>query len=190
VFGLDDGATLWESISMGSGFSGMVGVMVLQSDADPAPELVAVLPGGLRAFDAATQLLEWTATLEEGISTAAYDPLAAQFVLGRNGTVTVHDAVTRSVVRTIASEGQITALAALPGSQRWLAYDENHLLVIDGASDNWLGRTPWLGPPLPGGQLAVVPDGTDWLVASTNQVGLFMHRIEPSHVVFANGFEP
>jgi hypothetical protein len=190
VFGLDDGALLWESIAMGSGFSGIVAVLVLQSDADPAPELVAVLPNGLRAFDAATQLLEWTATLPDGIVSAAYDPMAGQFALGRDGTLTVHDAATRDIVRTIPTTGIPAAVAALPGSQRWIAYDESALAVFGTADGERLGSSEWLGPALAGAQMVAVPAGTDWLISSASQIGHFVHGVGPAPDIFADGFEP
>lgn len=190
VLALVDGETLWETIAIGTGFAGIVGVLAVQSDSDPAPELVAVTPTGLRAFDASTLLLDWTASFAGGILAAAYDPVSAQIALARQGAVSLHASSSgAALIRTFSTIGQPTALAPIPGP-RWVAYDQAHLAVYDSRDGELLGISEWLGPALQGAQLGAVVAGDTTRIASTSRLGHQVHDIGPMLKLFADGFEP
>lgn len=190
VFGLDDGASLWESPSMGSGFGSIVAVLAVQSDADAAVELVAVLATALHTFDASTQLLEWSTALAGEIISAAYDPATRQMALARYGRLSLHSAANGApLLDSFATRGETTALVALPGP-RWLAYDEDHLAIYDPRDGDRLGVSEWLGPAQGGAQLDALPMGDGARIASASALGHQVHDVGQTPNIFADGFEP
>jgi hypothetical protein len=190
VFGLDDGAELWQSIAIGSGFAEIEAVMALQGDTDAALELVAVLPAGLRAFDAESGLLDWTMTLPSGIRAATYNGVAGQFALARDGAVTTYDAVTRQLMHTLVAEGSVPALTSVDGPPRWIVLDEGRLAVYDAHRGERIGESEWLGPTSEFSQVVSWRVGEASRIANTTSLGHAVHDLGTLTPVFADGFEP
>ena len=192
VFSLQSGATLWESVAMGTGFADMKGVLVAQSDDDPAAEVIAVLHDGLRAYDADTRLLDWSFTYPAEISAFAIDPVAQELVLANGIVANFYALSTRQSLRSANLGGAVTGLAWLPGpDRRYVARAGEQLVALDGLAGTVLDRSEWLGPTQPGTLPAVAAVGTGWQVASSGTLGYFLHAIAPDPMtVFADGFEP
>ena len=91
-------------------------VFALQSDADAAKELVAVMPTGLRAFDASTGALDWSYDLPVSAAAVLTSASGTPHVLIAYGTtLTRLDAATRTVVATYNLGAEINAVV---GRQR------------------------------------------------------------------------
>jgi hypothetical protein len=190
VFGLDDGSTHFQSVAIGNGFATIVGVMALDTDADPALELVAVLSNGLRAFDAQSGLLDWTMTLPEGITAAAHHEFAGQFAIARDGSVTTYDASTLAVAGTMIAEGDVDAIAPVDNSHRWVILDAGRLAVYDAFDGDRIGESDWLGPSMPGSQMVARYHADAWRISNSTPLGQFLHDLGAPVRLFADGFEP
>ena len=102
VFSGTDGHELWTSVPMGAGFSAIVGVLVTGPATGPASELIAVLPGSLRAYNIQTGLLDWT--LLASADGATYIPVGINSpqiaVFQHSGAVTFYDVATQAYLRS------------------------------------------------------------------------------------------
>lgn len=193
VLSLATGGTMWESVAMGSGFSDIVGVEIAQTDADPALEMVAILPRGLRAYDAATQLLDWSTVLSEEVIASTVDHSTGIVVLGYADAIETRSLATREVLRRITTAPLSDALAVLPGGGRtFLALQEGRIRLYDLLDGMPLAETNWIGSSLPGGAPAAEAHSGGWTIASASVLGYFVHEalLVDENKVFSNGFEP
>jgi hypothetical protein len=192
VFSLVTGALLWESVPMGSSLGEASSLMLMQSDADPALEIVATLPTELRAFDAQTGLLDWTRTLAGPILAAAHDPLRGEIYVSHRGEVQVFDAFTRDLLRNLPQSADVTALRPIGVEVPRLLTLEGEILHLRDALDgSVLGTSRALGPAasIPT-QIALWDEASRWKVAVGSKLGVFRLSIQSPQSTFSDGFEP
>jgi hypothetical protein len=192
VFSGIDGHPLWTSVQMGSGFSNIDGVLVTGQASSPSSELIAVLPGSLRAYNIQTRLLDWT--LLANANGAAFIPKGVNgaeiAVFQTSGAVTFYDAATQAYLRGFTLPSPVNAITALNGDARdLLIADSGALDLVDGESGTIIASTAGLGSSLgQGNQLAAIASGGGiWNVASGDQFGVARHQLTFDRI-FMDGF--
>jgi len=190
VVSLPDFRILWESVALGGHEASILDVAVTQADGDPAPELVAVLHDGLRAFDAATQLLEWSLPLP--VEHARIDAARREIFIASGNVVAVHGLDDRAFLRQFELPARIDGLSAIePASGALAAVAGGELLVADAGSGDVLARAGDVGPP-PWAQAAGL-EGTSgrhaWSLRTGSPFALSQFDWPLPHVVFHDEFE-
>jgi len=193
VFSGVDGHTLWTSVPMDSGFSFINSVLITGPAMDPSSELVAALPGSLRAYNIQTQLLDWTLLVSSDgaiyIPHGVSGPEIAVFL--KSGAVTLYNALTRAYLRSFTLDSPLNAMLAADGEVATLIVASNsRLALVDGHDGSVLASTELLGESLGlGNQLAAGDSGTGaWNIASGTDLAVFRHRLQFDRI-FAAGFE-
>ncbi len=189
---LQDGRSLWRSPAMGFPIEPIKRVFALQSDADAAKELVAIMPTGLRAFDATTGALDWSYDLPvSAASVLASSSGVPHFLIAYGTTLTRLDATTRTVVATYNLGAEINAIDVLPGQSRWVLLAMNARLHRFDLSTGLVdASTQALGSGVAEqGHVAVAANSYGWSVASGSDIGHFEHRLGDADAVFVSGFE-
>lgn len=195
VFSGTTGETLWTSIAMGSGSSGINGVLVADKpNGPPGKQLIAVLPGSLRSYDSSTGLLSWTiAASNDGafnVPDGENGPEIGVFL--NTGAITYYSAFTHTYLRSHLLPAPLRAVIALAGDLHTLvAASADALTLVDGESGIILAATDYLGPfPAEGSQIAVAGDtATSWTIASGTEAALYRYRLNFGDVIFANSFD-
>lgn len=192
VFSGIDGHPLWTSVQMGSGFAGIDSVLVTGPASSPSSELIAVLPGSLRAYNIQTKLLDWT--LPVSANSAAFIPKGVNgaeiAVFQTSGTVTFYDATTQAYLRGFTLPSPVNAITTLNGDAHDLLIAANGALdLVDGETGTVIASTTGLGSSLgQGNQLtAITHGGGIWKVASGDQFGIARHQIAFDRI-FMDGF--
>ncbi len=192
VFSGIDGHPLWTSVQMGSGFSNIDGVLVTGPASSPSSELIAVLPGSLRAYNIQTKLLDWT--LLASADGAAFIPKGVNgaeiAVFQTSGAVTFYDAATQAYLRGFTLPSLVNAITALNGDAHDLLIAVNGALdLVDGETGTVIASTAGLGSSLgQGNQLAAITRGGGiWKVASGDQFGVARHQLAFDRI-FMDGF--
>lgn len=194
VFSGVDGTTLWTSVGMGGAHSAINDVIIAgPANGKPGTELVAVLPGSLRAYDSASGLLSWTLAIEN--IGAAYLPRGATgaelAVLGTD-KVSFYDATTRQFLRQVPLATPVSAMAAPGGDAACMAIaSAGKLVYLDGVQGTVLAETPFLGRfPDFGSVVSSAGDGcaSATLATGTNSA-FYRFRMFASDRLFADGFE-
>lgn len=195
VFSGVDGASLWTSVAMGSGFSTINGVVI----ADPpsglqGKELVAVLPESLRAYNSQNGLLTWViAAANDGavyVPNGVSGPELGVFLGG--GAVTFYNAKTQAYARSFTLPAPLRDVVAAGGDLHTLFVEAaDSVAFVDGESGNVRAVTEYLAPfPEAGSKLSVsATNNASWLVASGTQAALFRHRLDLSDSIFSDSFE-
>jgi len=193
VFSGKDGHVLWTSVAMGSGFSGIQGVLVTGPATDPASELIAVLPNSMRAYNIQTHLLDWT--LLATADGASYIPQGISgpeiAVFQHSGAVTFYAAANHAYLRSFALSLPLNAVLPLNGNiNNLLVASGDNLAVVDGKTGTTLATSTALGQSLGiGNQLAASYHGDSvWEIGSGNQLGVFRHLFELTDRIFLDGF--
>ena len=192
VFSGIDGHPLWTSVQMGSGFSGIDDVLVTGPASSPSSELIAVLPGSLRAYNIQTRLLDWTllasadgATfIPNGVNGAEIE------VFQTTGAVSFYDAATQAYLRGFTLPAPVNAITALNGDVHDLLIAANGALdLVDGETGAVIASTSGLGSSVgQGNQLAAITRGGGiWKVASGDQFGVTRHQLTFDRI-FMDGF--
>lgn len=151
VFSGIDGHPLWTSVQMGSGFASIDGVLVTGAASDPSSELIAVLPGSLRAYNIQTRLLDWT--LLVAADGATYIPFGAAgaeiAVFQHSGSVTFYDAVTQTYLRAFTLSAPVNAIAPLNGEiGKLLVASDGAIDLVDGVTGTVMASVAGLGSRL------------------------------------------
>jgi outer membrane protein assembly factor BamB len=192
VFSGIDGHPLWTSVQMGSGFANIDSVLVTGPASSPTSELIAVLPGSLRAYNIQTRLLDWT--LLASASGATFVPKGVNgaeiAVFQTTGAVTFYDAATQAYLRGFTLPSPVNAVTALNGDAHDLLIAANGILdLIDGETGTIIASAAGLGSSLgQGNQLAAITHGGGtWKVASGDQIGIAHHQLTFDSI-FIDGF--
>lgn len=162
-------------------------------------QLVAVLTGALRAYDAQTHLLSWSIPFQSGLSGATYLPHGAtgpEIALFNDYSISFYDAQSRALLRELSfsTDNPVQAIVqtASASIHDLVVTVNGKLRVLDGIT----GETRTTSEPVGrnaglGNQLAVFenPDGSA-LIASGSDVAVFTHRLDGLlDAIFANGFD-
>ena len=188
---------LWESIAMGSGFSDINDVLVIPPQtAGAASELVAVLPGSLRAYNSQTLLLDWVIpATNTGAAYIADGVAGPEFVTWQtNGAVTFYDAATQAYLRAFSLASPLSALTVLQGGEgSLLAAADNRLELVAGNDGSVLAASDPLGElwsMAPLAAPAAVPTGTSsWHVALASQPALWRMQMDATDRIFLGTFD-
>lgn len=195
VFSGVDGAPLWSSVAMGSGFSEINGVLVVDRPAGlPGKQLIAVLPDSLRSYDSSTGLLSWTlAVSNDGAFNVPLGENGPEIgVFRESGAMTFYSATTQSFIRNRSLPAPLHAVSALGGALHSLvAASADALVLVDGDSGTILDATDYLGTfPDSGSQIAFRGDSpTSWVIATGTEAALYRFRLNTSDTIFADSFE-
>lgn len=192
AFSGTDGTLLWESIVMADGYTDSLGVFVGDTGFGAGPEMVAVLPNSLRAFNVQTHLLDWTLPVSaDGASLILSGVAGIELAVFQAQSLHLYDGATHSLLRSLVLNGDITAARALGDIHHLLLAAAGHLVIVDGTSGAVLATTEYLGENLGGGnELAAkqVAPGS-WVIGAGSDVGVFRYRFDSSEHIFANGFD-
>lgn len=195
VFSGEDGSTLWTSVAMGGGFSAINDVLVMDvSTGSPNTQLVAVLPGSLRAYDVSTGFLSWTlAATNDGAFLVPNGESGAEIgVYLASGGLTFYSASTRAYLRSYSLPAPLRTVTALGGElDALLAASADALALVDGVSGNIISATDYLGPfPQQGSRLSATAGPSDsWMIAAGTETALFRFWLNQSDTIFADSFE-
>jgi len=192
VFSGVDGHPLWTSVQMGSGFSNILGVLVTGPASSPSSEMIAVLPGSLRAYNIQTHLLDWTlVATADGATYVPHGVNGAEIaVFQHNGAVAFYDAATQAYLRGFSLPAPVNAISALNGDiGNLLVADNGAPTLVDGTTGTVTATAIALGSSLgQGNQVAAITRGGGiWKVASGDQFGVALHQLEFDRI-FADGF--
>lgn len=192
VFSGIDGHPLWTSVQMGSGFANIDSVLVTGPASSSSSELIAVLPGSLRAYNIQTKLLDWT--LLASADGATFIPNGVNgaeiAVFQTSGAVTFYDATTQAYLRGFTLPSPVNAITAVNGDAHDLLIAVNGALdLVDGETGTVIASTAGLGSSLgQGNQLAAISRGGGiWKVASGDQFGVARHQLAFDRI-FMDGF--
>lgn len=194
VFSGVDGMPLWTSVSMGNGFSLINDVIIAgPATGKPGTELVAVLPGSLRAYDSESGLLSWTLAVENiGAVFLPYGANGAELAVLGTDKVSFYDATTRQFLRQVTLPVPLATIAAPGGDAACLAVaSDGKLLYVDGINGTVLAETPFLGRfPTAGSVISAIGDGCATATLATGtQSAFYRFRMRASDRLFADGFE-
>jgi hypothetical protein len=189
AYSLQTGVLLWESIAMGSGFVGSHGLLVIPANGGTPALLVAVLPNGLRAFDAETRLLAWT--LDADVRTAAYLPSAPDgpelLLIGADGVARHYDADLRTLSRSYALP-DVTEVHVLPDRNELVLKTMDRLVVTD-LDGNALAQSGVLGSVAHSASIATRERGNAIEIIAGTHHGYTRYLYQPG-LLFEDGFEP
>ena len=122
------GATLWQSVTLGSGGSGEMTLTVVNVDGDDAIEILVTTGNALYAFDSQTRLLDWSLSPELNIGRLVTWGSAAACRLGLyevDGTFRTYRCNDRSIV----------------GDDRTFPVNANMLRVLDPAGRHFVAAS-------------------------------------------------
>jgi len=188
------GLPIWESVGMGTSTFAINGLFALAPDSGAGDVVVAVLPGGLRAYDRLSHLLNWSFdATNNGAVVVPLGVAGTEIVLENAATMTFYDAATRSYLRQFTLGADVDAIAPLDGRlDRLLVSSGGQLHLIDGSSGSEVATTAYLGDDMAKqNQLAVATLAPGlWRIGVGGPVGIYRYRLELSDRVFSSGFEP
>lgn len=195
VFSGADGQTLWSSPVMGTGFAQVNNVLVGATPSGSGKELIAVLPGSLRAYNSQTLLLDWViAASNDGASYIEHGMDGPEIVVfQQSGAVTFYNARTRDYLRAYALPPPVRAIAALGGDVHKLILSSNdQLVVVDGTTGQIQTWSTYMGSGAANGnQIATAgSDTSGWRLAASSQTALFRFTLDwIGDPIFADSFE-
>jgi hypothetical protein len=180
-----DGA--WETVGLGTPYGYLVDVLAIQSDADAALEIVAVLQEGLRAFDADTRLLDWS--LPVPVAAIAHDAVRGELFIADGSKITVYSDSTRAFARDFDLAFAPQAMTVLPGDDLVAILDAS-LCRLDAHTGAEHGRLDFVGPPSTYGlsRLNVSEGLHGWHVVTSTELGHGRHEFLREPFVFHDGF--
>ena len=194
VFSGADGHPLWTSVTMGSGFSAINDVLLVDTAAS-GRQLVAVLPASLRAYSVETGVLDWSTPVSlEGAIALANGLAGAEIVsYKRDGAVEVRSADTRLLLRSFALPAPLDSVSSIEGSaRRLLVVSQGVLALVDGEDGRILGTSTRVGHSVQLGQpLSVVPTAAQaWAIGTATDEALVRTRLQYSESIFVSSFDP
>ena len=195
LFNAADRSQIWSSVAMASDCRG-----VMQMSSNGSKEFVAVLDGGLRAYDAETHLLSWSLPFWNGLTGATYLPRGVagpELALFSNySSIVFYDAETRSFLRELEYPelGPIQAIAQPTGASvhDLLVSMKDKLYVVDGVTGTFSASSEGLGIDVGRvNQLAIHDDVSgSVLIGAGSEVAVSTYRMSRfSDAIFSGGFE-
>ena len=193
VFSGVDGTQLWSSVTMGSGFSQINDVLLVDAPAG-GRQLGAVMPDSLRAYSVQSGLLHWT--MPVGNVGAAYiqngQSGAEIATYNDSGVVSIYSVASQALLRSFTLSSGPRALAVAGGDVQQLVFAlDGTLALVDGidgrvrASSDYLGVSALFVPPP-----SLYPQDADtWLVGYGSNDALFRLRLELTDRIFASSFD-
>jgi outer membrane protein assembly factor BamB len=195
LFNAADQSQTWSSVAMSADCRN-----AMQMPSDGSTQLVAVLSGGLRAYDAQTHLLSWSLPFANGMRGATYiargvtGPELAVF--SDNDVIAFYDAETRAFLRYLQNPefDPIQAIAQPAGASihDLVAGMNNRLYSIDGVSGAISASSAVIGNNVGQfNQLAIYNDvDGSALIGAGSEVGVSTYRLSGlSDAIFRSGFE-
>lgn len=194
VFSGADGHPLWTSVTMGSGFSGINDVLLVDTAAS-GRQLVAVLPASLRAYSVKTGVLDWSTPVSLEGAIAVADGLAGTEIVSykRDGAVEVRSADTRLLLRSFTLPAPLDSVSSIEGSARQLlVVSQGVLALVDGEDGRVLGTSTRVGHSVQLGQPpGVVPTAAQaWAIGTATDEALVRTRLHYSESIFVSSFDP
>jgi len=194
VFSGADGHPLWTSVTMGSGFSAINDVLLVDTAAS-GRQLVAVLPASLRAYSVETGLLDWSTPVSLEGAIALSNGLAGAEIVSykRDGAVEVRSAETRLLLRSFTLPAPLDSVSSIEGNaRRLLAVSQGVLALVDGEDGRILGTSTRVGRSILFGQPpSIVPTAAQaWVIGTATDEALVRTRLEYSESIFVSSFDP
>lgn len=194
LFDTTDQSEIWSSVTMSSGCRG-----AMQLNSGGRKQLVAVLVGGLRAYDAQTHLLSWSLPFPDGLVDATYlahGVTGPELALFDSYGIAFHDVESRILLRevTFASQFPVHAVAQPEGAsihELVVAINER-LHVVDGVSGEIRAISGPLGLSAGQGNHLAVRENSDGsaTIGVGSEVAVFTYRLDGlSDEIFVNGFD-
>ena len=198
LFDALDQSPVWTSVSMMAGGECLGAFSLI--DAAGNLQLVAVLSGSIRAYDAQTHLLTWSLPSPSFFAGASLVPNGdhgQELALFTQSEITFVDVETRAVLRIVDVGGKypIRAVMQPPGASihELLAAIDDKLYVFDGVSGAVRAESATVGYGAgQNNRLAVRTNADDtYLIGTGSNVAVFAHRMEMrADPLFQDGFDP
>lgn len=192
VVSLFDGRDLWRSPSWGFEWGDHWRIMPVQTDQDPALELVVATSEGLRAIDVATRTLDWR--FDAPLTASAYRTMPdgdAEFLVAQGDELVRLDASTRQERGRMDLDFSLVAVEVPPGASNWVVVaSDDRLHHVNLASGEVLGTSSRLGTGLAeNGQFAMASAARGFSVLAGSDIGHFELYLPDPDGVFWSGFE-
>lgn len=182
---------------MGSGNGAVANAILrlalLQTDADAPLEWVVIMRNGLRAFDAASRLIDWNLFVSVEDAVAIDGPDGPELLVAHAGRADYLDPMTREWKHSQSIVTNVRALAALPGSERRIVVAAAHALhAYDGRyGEIAVAENAGFYIANESRQIAVAHAGGDaWNVLVGDAVGYRDLRLLRVDGLFHDGFDP
>ena len=195
LFDAADQSQIWSSVAMSSDCRG-----AMQMSSNGSMQLVAILSGGLRAYDAQTHLLSWSLPFANGMRGASYIERGASgpelVLFSDNDSIVFYDVETRSFLRELQNPDfyPIHAVVQPPGASihDLVVGMNNNLYSVDGVSGTLSGSSDVLGINV--GQFNQLATHTDVdgsvLIGAGSEVAVSTYRLSGlGDAIFSDGFE-
>jgi|GEM_PF-4556269 len=194
VFRGSDGQLLWESAELGNGFATINDFDIANVDGDTSPELLLATGGTCWAIDIASRATDWsfpcTADVVQHYISETGAPQLMTFALG--GVIEFRQLPGFNVVRSLSTQQQLRAVAAVPGLPTILLLArDSGVVAIDAQSGRVLTRVPAQLGRFAGlrNRVEVVPiDNLNAMITIGSGAGLFTLRASDEGV-YRDGFE-
>ena len=194
LFDTANQSEIWSSVTMSSGCRG-----AMQLNSGGRKQLVAVLQGGLRAYDAQTHLLSWSLPFPNGLVGATYLTHGAtgpELALFDSYGIAFYDVETRILLREVAFASQfpVYAVAQPEGASihDLVVTINERLHVVDGVSGEIRASSGPLGLSAGQGNHLAVRTNSDGsaIVGIGSEVAVFTYQLDGfSDEIFVNGFD-
>lgn len=190
-----DGALIWQSVTLSGGWQGRSSMAVHNVDADPLDEIVVAVGQGVYAFDAATRLLDWSFHIG-GSGESTQD--VALWGSGPDCRVAVALTTAEIAIHRCGDQARVDSVDGPEALSMIVPVDDAGTLAIIAEGAVWTRRagelperySPYLGEQLGGVRANAVQrmaDGDVHLLVGSN-VQAYRLRIRPPEI-FVDGFE-
>ena len=194
VFRGSDGQLLWESPELGTGFATINDFDIANVDADTSPELLLATGDTCWAIDIASRATDWSFPCTADVVQQYISETGALQLMtfALNGTIEFRQLPGFNVVRSLSTQQQLRAVAAVPGLPTILLLArDSGVVAIDAQSGKVLTPVP---AQLGGGaglrnRVEVVPiDNLNATITIASGAGLFTLRLSDDGI-YRDGFE-
>jgi hypothetical protein len=194
VFSGENGALLWTSPGLdGGNVPSCADLQVgLVSDAGD-PQIIAVLPSSLEAFNGLTHAHSWSLPVAaKGAALIEFGDSGRELAWFSGSVLRFHDAATRNYLRQLNVGAAISAVLALGSdSHQMLVAANGRLMIVDGVGGSVLATSEYMGVGLGDrNQLAAENlGGGSWLVGAGSEAGVFRILLRVSDEIFTGNFD-
>ena len=194
VFRGSDGQLLWESPELGTGFAKINDFDIANVDADTSPELLLATGGSCWAIDIASRATDWSFPCTADVVQHYISETGALQLMtfALDGTIEFRQLPGFNVVRSLSTQQQLRAVAAVPGLPTILLLArDSGVVAIDAQSGKVLTPVPVQLGGFAGlhNRVEVVPiDNLNATITIASGAGLFTLRLSDDGI-YRDGFE-
>lgn len=194
VFRGSDGQLLWESPELGTGFAKINDFDIANVDADTSPELLLATGDSCWAIDIASRATDWSFPCTADVVQHYISETGALQLMtfALNGTIEFRQLPGFNVVRSLSTQQQLRAVAAVPGLPTILLLArDSGVVAIDAQSGKVLTPVPVQLGGFAGlrNRVEVVPiDNLNATITIASGAGLFTLRLSDDGI-YRDGFE-